>query len=80
MVGTIRAALLGAVLLTAGCGEASDRVRRVASPKSEFHFVTQCRHFDACLRDARDICPKGFRKEETSEHELTFWCVGKPDW
>jgi hypothetical protein len=63
-----------------GCGEAQDRVRRVPSVKSEYHFRTYCKRFDACLRDAREICPDGYSKEEVAPNELVFWCHGKADW
>lgn len=69
-----------AVVSVAGCAEAQDRVRRVASPKGEYHFRVYCRTPDRCLRDASDICPHGYVKEEVNPGELLFMCHGKADW
>ena len=69
-----------AMLSLLGCNSAAYRVRRVASPAREYHFQTRCKFFEDCVKDARDVCPSGYRKEEVKEHELVFMCVGKPDW
>ena len=76
--------MLIAIALLAGCREAQDRVRRVASPADDPAFATRCRYMEICLKDAREICPGGYQKvsveDEYRRHELTFKCHGKPNW
>ncbi len=87
-----RFAVVVGVLSALGCSHATPR--RVASSPDEYHFIVRCRPaLDACLAEARDLCPGGFTREDGAapewrssvnrddrEYELAFYCHGKADW